>query len=57
MRQIKFRGKRKDTGKWLFGDLVRNENGEKQEKSCAKSGITAKPSHVKNRSNSKKHFV
>lgn len=28
MRQIKFRGKRKDTGKWLFGDLVRNINGE-----------------------------
>lgn len=28
MRQFKFRGKRKDTGKWLFGDLVRNINGE-----------------------------
>ena len=28
MRRIKFRGKRKDTGKWIFGDLVRNVNGE-----------------------------
>lgn len=27
MRQIKFRGKRKDTGKWAFGDLVRNVEG------------------------------
>lgn len=23
-RQIRFRGKRKDTGEWVYGDLVRN---------------------------------
>lgn len=27
MRQIKFRGKRRDTGEWIFGDLVRNIEG------------------------------
>ena len=27
MRQIKFRGKRKNTGEWAYGDLVRNVEG------------------------------
>lgn len=27
MRQIKFRGKRKDTDEWVYGDLVRNVEG------------------------------
>lgn len=27
MRQIKFRGNRRDTGEWVFGDLVRNIEG------------------------------
>ena len=27
MRQIKFRGKRKKTGEWAYGDLVRNVEG------------------------------
>lgn len=28
MRQITFRGKSKHTGKWLYGDLLRNVNGD-----------------------------
>lgn len=28
MRQIKFRGKCKDTGEWIYGDLVRNIEGD-----------------------------
>lgn len=27
MREIKFRGKSKKTNKWLYGDLLRNEQG------------------------------
>lgn len=27
MREIPFKGKAKKTGRWLYGDLVRNENG------------------------------
>jgi len=43
MREIKFRGKRKDTGEWVYGDLVQIEGSYIYDYDIGDNGVEQKP--------------